>query len=181
MEFKRSEYKLFENAIEEVSKRLSGVFNEVGKLEYDIHKPKENGTKGYRIYDNYCHWGSLVVEPNSVYVGYEWNNYKRFLVVYIDNKFLESAVGVEKILEIFKEKFGEFKIREEKEEYKECCYRVYKNGILDIDFTRETREKLFENSNNYIAGFCIVFGADYKRDKYKFSKAYKKKKEEVIY
>jgi len=181
MEFKRSDYKLFENAINKVSEGLEKVFNEVGRLEYDIHQPKENGTKGYRIYDNYCHWGSLVVEPNSIYMGYEIGYSQRFLAVYIEEKYLDSPVGKEKILELIKENFGEFTIRNTKEECEKTSYRVFNKNALDLVFTRETRENLFNETNNHIKDFCIIFGGDSKKDKKKFDAEIKKLKPQVIY
>ena len=168
MEFKRSKYRLFEQAINEVSKRLSKLFNEIGEIKYNIHQPKETGPNGHEIFDNYSNWGTLVVEPNATYIGYELSPIQRYLAVYIDEKYLE--LEKDEFLKLVEKHFGKFTLRTTKTEYKNSSYRVFTKNSLDINFERNSREELFNNTNNHIIDFCIIFNGDYKKDQEKFDK-----------
>lgn len=180
LEFRRAGYCAFEDAIDEVAKRLAKVFNEKGKLEYEVHHPKETGSTGHEIYDSYSSRGTNVVEPNAIYKGYK-EVHRKSLAVYVSKIFLQGAVELPKILDLIKENFGEFKIRETKAECDESMYRVFNKNSIDIVFTRETCDSIFKNCKTYIDDFCIVFDGNHTADEYKFRKMCSKQKTQVVY
>lgn len=181
LEFKRSDYRLFDKAIDEVAKRLANVFNEMGKRDYKVHQPRESGPTGHEIYDNYSSRGTNVVEPNAIYMGYMWGVFQRYLAVYIDGKFLSGSVDLPDVLDLIKENFGEFKLRESKAECAKSVYRVYNKNAIDINFTRDTIEEIFEETGCNIRDFCIIFDGDHKKDRKKYEKSCKNRREQIIY
>ena len=181
MEFKRNKYKYFENSINEVSKRLATLFDEIGAISFKIHRPTEEASPENKVFKNYSSNGTNVVEPNSTYVGYEWSASQRYLAVYVDEKFLSFPLSNEEFLNLIKKHFGDFVIKNSKKDCKESSYRVYIKNSWEVNFNKTTIEALFENTNNHISDFSIIFGGDFKKDQKKFAETLKSLPPMVIY
>lgn len=170
MEFNRSKYKLFENSIEKVSKKIADLFNEIGIIKYNFHKPLEDGPTGHEKYDSYSNWGTNVVEPYTTYVGYEFGMAQRYLAVYIDEKYLSLPISKNEFLKLIEKHFGKFEIKDSKKDCKNSSYRVFIQDSWEINLKRKPLEELFDGTNNHIIDFSIIFNGDYKQDQEKYEK-----------
>lgn len=169
MLFNRNFYEFNKEAIEITAEKLKNLCKEMILDDFS----KESELKGKEL-KKHIEARACAIEQNVIYTIYPKAYDPRrgyVLAVYINSYFQDK----EKLIELVKKYFGEFKLRDKKG-CKTSNYRNYKEQSLDFVFEGEVI-----NGDGYKRSLNLIINGDIFKDKKKFYKWKDKAPKGIVY